>query len=156
MSMNWKAKGASEDEIDRLLQHGVERSFFRTAPILRLSRSWDAISWLITRESVRTRRPSSTNPILGGRGLKGDLYGYGASLHSPKDVERHRELVESISVEELRLRFEPRAFSIAEIYPYRGAWDAEYLDPILSDYVKLQRFLKLLSRRGLGMVATMS
>jgi Domain of unknown function (DUF1877) len=119
-----------------------------------LQKEWHALHFLITGDSSLegdTRvLPPYCNIVIGGTPTQFEAtYGYIRYL-TPEEVRAVFELLSTISVEELRQRFDPAAFNAAQIYPNPspGGWDEEEIEPLLKMYPELVDFFQNAARDG--------
>jgi hypothetical protein len=68
----------------------------------------------------------------------------------PGEVRAVSDALSRISVQDLRARFDPIAFTEAEVYPNPrpGGWDLEQLESLLAVYPQLVGFFQDAAREG--------
>jgi hypothetical protein len=119
-----------------------------------LEKEWHALHFLITGdsslESDTQLQPPYCNIVMEGTPTQFEAtYGFVRYL-TPEEVRAVAELLSTISVEELRQRFDPAAFNAAKIYPNPrpGGWDDEEIEPLLEMYPELVEFFQNAARDG--------
>lgn len=119
-----------------------------------LEKEWQALHFLIAGESGEAENTQATSPhcnvVMGGTPTQFEA-GYGFVRYlTPEEVRAVAELLSTISVEELRQRFDPAAFNAAQIYPdpQPGGWDEEEIEPLLEMYPELVTFFQNAARDG--------
>ncbi|MDG4829052.1 YfbM family protein [Solwaraspora sp. WMMD1047] len=109
-------------------------------PELDLDKSWHAIHYLLTGTAWDTDEGAGA-AILGGDEI-GEDNGYGpARLLSPENVRTVAAALDTLHLDTLRTRFDPKAMAAADIYP--NIWDRtnEVFDTYLASYfVQLRSF----------------
>jgi Domain of unknown function (DUF1877) len=90
------------------------------------------------------------NVVIGGTETPFDATFRKVRFLKPDEVRDVAEAVSEFSVEDLRARFDPVAFTAAQVYPNprRGGWDANELGPLLSVYPELIGFFGDAAREG--------
>jgi len=119
-----------------------------------LEKEWHALHFLLTGESslegnTRTS-PPYCNIVMGGTKTKFEAtYGFVRFL-SPEEVKAVAELLNTISVEELKQRFDSTAFNKAKIYPNPSpdGWDKEQIQSLLEMYPRLVKFFQNAAQDG--------
>lgn len=119
-----------------------------------LQKEWHALHFLITGDSYlegdTQLQPPYCNIVMGGTPTQFEAtYGFVRYL-TPEEVRTVSELLSTISLEELRQRFDPAKFNAAKIYPSPrpGGWDEEEIEPLFKMYPKLVEFFKNAARDG--------
>ncbi|HEY9697739.1 MAG TPA: YfbM family protein [Trichocoleus sp.] len=119
-----------------------------------LEKEWHALHFLITGDSSlegdTQLQPPYCNIVVGGTPTQFEAtYGFVRYL-TPEEVRAVAELLSTISVEELRRRFDPAEFNAAKIYPNPrpGGWDEEEIEPLLEMYPELVEFFQNAARDG--------
>jgi hypothetical protein len=122
---------------------------------LSIEKDWHALHCLLT---GRVTSPSEIPPapapwghvVLGGTETPFDAtYGKVRYL-TPVEVGEVADALGQISVDDLRARFDPVAFTEAEVYPNPrpGGWDIGELEPLLWVYPQLVGFFRDAAREG--------
>jgi hypothetical protein len=122
---------------------------------LNIDGDWHALHVLLTGEicglaEIEPAPPPLDNVVLGGTETPFDA-GYGkVRFLAPYEVCEVADALHEIPEEALRARFDPVAFTKAEIYPAsrRGGWDLKALEPLLSTYRRLVRFFRAAASEG--------
>jgi hypothetical protein len=122
---------------------------------LNINGDWHALHVLLTGEirglaDIEPAPPPLDNVVLGGTETPINA-GYGKVRYlAPYEVCEVAEALRGIPEDELRARFDPVAFTEAEIYPAsrRGGWDLKALEPLLSTYRRLVRFFGAAANEG--------
>jgi hypothetical protein len=122
---------------------------------LNIDGDWHALHVLLTGEicglaEIEPAPPPLDNVVLGGTETPFDA-GYGkVRFLAPYEVCEVADALHEIPEEELRARFDPVAFTEAEIYPAsrRGGWDLKALEPLLSTYRRLVHFFRAAASEG--------
>jgi hypothetical protein len=122
---------------------------------LTIDKDWHALHALLTGEisgpsDIKPFPPPLGNVVTGGKDTPFDAtYGKVRSLN-PDEVREVADALSQISVEDLRSRFDPIAFTKAEVYPNPrpGGWDTEQLESLLWIYPQLVGFFRDAAREG--------
>lgn len=119
-----------------------------------LEKEWSALHFLLTGESSLEGDTQADSPycnvVMGGTLTEFEA-GYGFVRYlTPEEVRAVAELLRTISVDELRQRFDPAAFNAAQVYPnpQPGGWDEEEIEPLLETYPELVEFFQNAARNG--------
>ena len=122
---------------------------------LSIDQDWHALHVLLTGDMSSSPEAQSVPPplgnvVIGGTETPFDA-GYGkVRFLSPDEVHEVADALGKISVEALRTRFDPVAFTEAKIYPTPrpAGWDKEALEPLLFTYRQLVGFFRDAARAG--------
>jgi hypothetical protein len=122
---------------------------------LTIDKDWHALHVLLTGEiskpsDIQPVPPPLGNVVMGGTETSFDsTYGKVRFLN-PDEVREVAEALSRITVQELQTRFNPIAFTKAEVYPNPrpGGWDAEELESLLLVYPELVGFFRDAAREG--------
>ncbi len=122
---------------------------------LTIDKDWHALHALMTGEisdpsDIKPVPPPLGNVVMGGTDTSIDAtYGKVRFLR-PEEVREVAKALGRISVEDLRARFDPVAFTVANVYPNPrpGGWDADELEPLLWVYPQLVGFFRDAAREG--------
>lgn len=119
-----------------------------------LQKEWHALHFLLTGDSsLQQNNVLSTphyNVVMGGTKTQLEsTYGFVRFL-KPKEVKVVAELLSSITIEELKRRFDSTAFNREKIYPNPspGGWDEEQIEPLLNMYPELVKFFQNAAQDG--------
>jgi len=118
-----------------------------------LDKDWHALHFLLTGESSLDETKASAPycyVVMGGTPTQFEAsYGFVRYL-TPEEVKAVAELLNTISVDELRQRFDPAAFNALEIYPNPspGGWDEEELEGLFEKYPELVKFFQNAAQDG--------
>lgn len=108
--------------------------------VLELDKEWHGIHFLLNGNAWSTRGPYG-KVILGGKEIGGDL-GYGpARVLTPSEVADIATRLKSVSVDQLRRRYDPHAMMKAQVYP--EVWEREGLEAyewLVTGYRQLVNF----------------
>jgi hypothetical protein len=122
---------------------------------LTIDKDWHALHALLTGEisnpsSIQPVPPPLGNVVIGGTGTPIDATYGKVRFLKPDEVREVAEALSQISVEDLRARFDPVAFTAAEVYPNPrpGGWNADELEPLLWIYPQLVGFFHDAAREG--------
>lgn len=89
--------------------------------VVELDKSWHGIHWLLTGEAWDDAAGPAADVIMGGEGF-GEDEGYGPPrMLAPEGVAGVAALLDTITIDDLRGRFDPVAMDAAEVYPQ--IWD---------------------------------
>jgi Domain of unknown function (DUF1877) len=122
---------------------------------LTIDKDWHALNILLTGDiskpsNIRPVPPPLGNVVMGGTETSIDsTYGKVRFLN-PDEVREIADALSRIAVQELQARFDPIAFTEAEVYPNPrpGGWDAEELESLLWVYPQLVGFFRDAAREG--------
>jgi len=122
---------------------------------LSIDKDWHALHVLVTGEmsspsEIQPVPPPLGNLVMGGTETPFDA-GHGkVRFLTPDEVREVADALSRISVEDLRARFDPVAFTRAKVYPTprQGGWDIEALEPLLFTYRQLVGFFRDAAREG--------
>lgn len=119
-----------------------------------LEKEWHSLHFLLTgNSSLQEDNILSTpeyNVVLGGTKTQFEAtYGFVRYLN-PDEVKEVAELLNSISVEELKQRFDSTVFDEMKIYPnpLPGGWNEEQIQPLFTMYPKLVKFFQNAAEDG--------
>ena len=152
---------ADPERIDEILDwdEDEEDDESRSEPYLDLDKSWHAIHYLLT-GSAWEGEPPLSYLLIGGEEV-GDIdVGYGpARVLRPDEVRTFDGALSSISADDLRRRFDPKAMMKEDIYP--NIWDRDLqqddvLGYVLDNYQGLQAFVHDASAKGKGLLIYMT
>jgi hypothetical protein len=122
---------------------------------LSIDGDWHALHVLLTGEirslaEIEPAEPPLDNVVMGGNDTPFDA-GYGKVRYlAPYEVREVAEALRTIPEEELRARFDPVAFTRAEIYPTsrRNGWDSKAVERLVRTYRQLVAFFRAAAREG--------
>lgn len=124
-------------------------------PILNIDKAWDGINYLLAATEGSNSIPPA-NTIFGGMPIKGILTDYGPPRYFKVDeVKTLATALKSISLDELRQRYDPQAMDDAGIYP-DGIWVREgdvALEYLLEFYQELVAFFEELATNDLAVIS---
>jgi hypothetical protein len=108
---------------------------------LYLEKSWHGVHWLLCgatgKNSVRL-----SHLVFGGRELPTELDYGRPRLHTAAEVKAFSRLLASVTLTQLRSRFNPKRMDAEKVYPEDWQEDsAEWLDYLLADFAKLKAFV---------------
>jgi hypothetical protein len=122
---------------------------------LTIDKDWHALHVLLTLEisnpsNIKPFPPPLGNVVMGGTETLFDATYGKVRFLTPNEVRAVADALSEISVEDLRARFDPIAFTKAEVYPNPrpGGWDTEQLEPLLWIYPQLVGFFRDAAREG--------
>lgn len=118
---------------------------------LDIDKSWHALHFLLTGEAVMDKTqvaPPLGNVVLGGTPTEWEAtYGVVRYL-TPQEVKEVAEALEKISEAELRHRYDPKAFLVADIYPAGEAWDGTGIEELVDVFGQVRDFFLEAAREG--------
>jgi hypothetical protein len=122
---------------------------------LTIDKDWHALHALLTGEisnpsDIKPVSPPLGNVVMGGTETTIDATYGKVRFLNPDEVRKVADALSQISVEDLRARFDPIAFTKAEVYPNPrpGGWDTEQLESLLWIYPQLVGFFRDAAREG--------
>jgi hypothetical protein len=122
---------------------------------LTIDKDWHALHVLLTSEisnpsNIPPFPPPLGNVVMGGTETPIDATYGKVRFLKPDEVQKVAYALSQISVEDLRARFDPIAFTKAEVYPNPrpGGWDTEHLESLLWVYPQLVGFFRDAAREG--------
>jgi Domain of unknown function (DUF1877) len=122
---------------------------------LTIDKDWHALHVLLTGEITKPSNmkpfpPPLGNVVTGGTETPFDATYGRVRFLNPDEVREVADALSQISVEDLRSRFDPIAFTKAEVYPNPrpGGWDTEQLESLLWIYPQLVGFFRDAARDG--------
>jgi hypothetical protein len=119
---------------------------------LEMDKEWHGIQFLLNGDPWSTRGTYGL-VIFGGKEIGADL-GYGpARVLTPRQVKDIASNLETLPIEQLRRRYDPKAMTRAEIYP--GVWEREgpqALEWLLVGYRKLVDFYARAAAQGKAVI----
>jgi hypothetical protein len=122
---------------------------------LGIDKHWHALHCLLTGQITSPSETSQAPPPLGNVVLGGTETPFDATYGkvrylTPVEVREVADALAKISVEDLRERFDPVAFTEAEVYPSPrpGGWGTSQLQPLLWVYPQLVGFFRDAAREG--------
>jgi hypothetical protein len=122
---------------------------------LSIDKDWHALHCLLTGEisdpsNIQPVPPPLGNVVTGGTETPFDATYGKVRFLNPDEVRAVADALSQISVEDLRARFDPVAFTEAKVYPNPrpGGWDMEQLEPLLWIYPQLVGFFHDAAREG--------
>ncbi len=126
-----------------------------------VDKTWDAIHFIISTNRAYQDQEEDADSItldhsiLGTKTFKGLSQGYGAAgMIPPDEVKRISKLLEDLSDEELKDRFDPETMDAAEVYPEIWLQEAEAAwDYVWEHYQRFRDFYKRAAAENCG-VAT--
>lgn len=122
---------------------------------LTIDKDWHALHALLTGQvsdpsEIQPVPPPLGNVVIGGKETLIDAtYGKVRYL-DPEEVRAVADALSGVSVDDLRARFDPVAFTEAKVYPNPrpGGWDMEQLESLLWVYPQLVGFFREAAREG--------
>lgn len=121
---------------------------------LSIEKSWQAIHFVLTGDSLESDGGPLGNAVMGGREV-GDDIGYGpARLLEPKEVKETAEALAKISTEEFASRVSKADFANNEIYVFSNEdpEDPQIIEELTGYYAELRTLFQEASARGDGML----
>jgi hypothetical protein len=122
---------------------------------LSIDKDWHALHVLLTGQisnpsDIQQAPPPLGNVVMGGTETPFDATYGKVRFLEPDEVRAVADALSRFSVEDLRARFDPIAFTEAEVYPNPrpGGWDMEQLEPLLWVYPQLVGFFRDAAREG--------
>ena len=116
---------------------------------LTIDKDWHALHALLTGEisnpsNIQPVPPPLRNVVMGGTETPIDATYGKVRFLKPDEVRDVADALSKISVQELQARFDPIAFTKAEVYsnPRPGGWDIEQLESLLWIYLQLVGFFR--------------
>jgi hypothetical protein len=122
---------------------------------LSIEKEWHALHALRTGNisdpsEIKPYPPPLGNVVMGGTETPFNAtYGRVRYL-TPDEVCEVAETITKISVDDLKARFDPAAFTKAKVYPNPrpGGWDTDQLEPLLFYFPQLVSFFQEAAREG--------
>ena len=153
------ARGARDASFLEDVLNGDEEGILE---VFDVDRAWDAIHFLISANRAYPDQEEDADAlaldhsVLGGKLHKGVNRGSGpAGVVLPAEVKRIAELLDGLSQEEMKERFDPEAMDTAEVYPEIWKQEAEAAWEYVWDYyLRFKEFYLRTAKEGSG-VATM-
>ena len=122
---------------------------------LTIDKDWHALHALLTGEisnpsDIKPVPPPLGNVVMGGTETPFDAAYGKVRFLKPEEVREVVDALSKISVEDLRSRFDPVAFTKAEVYPNPrpGGWDMEQMESVFWIYPQLVAFFRDAAREG--------
>jgi Domain of unknown function (DUF1877) len=122
---------------------------------LTIDKDWHALHVLLTGEisnpsNIKPVSPPLGNAVTGGTETSFDATYGKVRFLKPDEVRAVADALGQISVQDLRARFDPVAFTEAEVYPNPrpGGWNLEELESLLWVYPQLVGFFRDAAREG--------
>jgi hypothetical protein len=120
---------------------------------LSIDKDWHALHCLLTGQitgpsDIPPAPPPFGSVVMGGAETPFDAtYGKVRYL-TPREVHEIAAALREVSADDLRARFDPVAFTEAEVYPNPrpGGWDTGELEPLLEVYPHLVEFFEQAAR----------
>jgi hypothetical protein len=102
---------------------------------LDIQKAWHSLHFLLTGDAsyeIAEDTPPPGNVILGGASTTWEAYLDYYRYFLPHEVKEASKALAQLSREELRQRYNPEAFEVAELYPKADIpWSANDIDPLL-------------------------
>jgi hypothetical protein len=125
-------------------------------PLLDIEKAWHGLHYLLSGDAEETV-PGAGEAVLGGVET-GPTLGYGpARLLGPERVAKVSSALSSLTREALRARFNPKAMSVAQVYP--GGWEGddgngneETAQWLLEAFEGVRDFYQAAASRGAGVL----
>jgi hypothetical protein len=122
---------------------------------LTIDKDWHALHALLTGEfskpsNIQPVPPPLGNVVMGGTETPIDATYGKVRFLTPEEVREVTDALSQITVQEPQARFDPIAFTAAEVYPNPrpGGWDIEQLESLLWVYPQLVGFFRDAAREG--------
>jgi hypothetical protein len=167
MSMILGLKRATDQQIDKLLHDpdtildflDSDETGTRSTDEIDLDKAWHGLHYLLTGTDWKGEEPWCY--LLSGGTPVGDVdvgYGPARALRSA-EVAAFAQALGSITPDELRRRFDPRAMTSLRIYPtiwHRCPDEDDTLGYLVQYFELLKPFVQETAQRGLGLVIAVS
>lgn len=120
-----------------------------------IDKEWHALHALLTGDvsdpsEIKPFPPPLGNVVMGGTETPFNAtYGLVRAL-TPEEVREIASALKKITIDDLKSRFDPVAFTKAGVYPNPrpGGWDSEELEPLLFYYPQLVDFFSEAANEG--------
>ncbi len=120
-----------------------------------IDKDWHALHVLLTGEisnpsAIQPAPPPLGNVVTGGTETLIDATYGKVRFLKPEEVREVADALSRITVQDLKARFDPIAFTAAQVYPNPrpGGWNIEELEPLLWVYPQLVGFFRDAAREG--------
>ena len=122
---------------------------------LSIDKDWHALHVLLTGDishpsDIQPAAPPLGNVVIGGTETPFDATYGKVRFLMPEEVREVADALSQITVEDLRQRFDPVAFTKAQVYPNPrpGGWNSDELESLLWVYPQLVGFFRDAAREG--------